>query len=112
MEDDDLSEMEELERVAEWRLRKVDEDPTDERSAAAAKQLEKLAGELRSLRSSALHGEYVAICNWLGESDGLAEFSLLAHDFRARLGFGTWAETGEDYLRALIGLARQASGGG
>ena len=47
--DDDPPEAAELERSAEWRLRKVDADPSDQRSAAAAQQLRKLAGELRLL---------------------------------------------------------------
>lgn len=110
--DDDPPEAAELERSAEWRLRQVDADPSDQRSAAAAQQLRKLAGELRLLRGSDLYREYVMICNWLGESDGLSEFEMLAHDFRTRLGFGTWAESGEAYLRALIDMARETSGTG
>jgi len=109
---DDPPEVTELERAAEWRLRKVDADPSDQRSAAAARHLQKLADELRLLRGSALYREYMAICNWLGESDGLSEFEMVAHDFRANIGFGTWAETGEAYLRALIDMARETSGTG
>ena len=111
-EDDDLFEVEELQRVAEWRLRKVDEDPGDAKSAAAARQLEKLADDVRRLRGSPLFREYVAICNWLGESDGIADFSLLANDYRRRIGLDRSAESGEAYLRALIVLAKQASGAG
>jgi hypothetical protein len=109
---DDLFEVEELQRIAEWRLRRVDEDPADEKSAAAARQLEKLAEDVRRLHGSPLFKEYLAICNWLGESDGIADFSLLANDYRARIGFDRWAEDGEAYLRALIVLAKQASGTG
>jgi hypothetical protein len=112
MSDDDLFEVEELQRVAEWRLRKVDADRGDEKSAAAAMQLEKLAEDVRRLRGSSLFPEYLAICNWLGESDGIADFSLLANDYRAQIGCDRWAENGEDYLRALIDLAKQASGAG
>jgi hypothetical protein len=109
---DDLFEVEELQRIAEWRLRRVDEDPADEKSAAAARQLEKLAEDVRRLHGSPLFKEYLAICNWLGESDGIADFSLLANDYRARIGLDCWAEDGEAYLRALIDLAKQASGTG
>ncbi len=111
-DDDDLFEVEELQRTAEWRLRRVDADPTDDKSAAAARQLEKLAEDLRAVRVSPLFQEYLAICNWLGESDGIADFSLLANDYRARIGFDRWAEDGEAYLRALIDLAKQVSGAG
>ena len=71
MPDDDLFEVEELERAAEWRLRKVDVDPTDATSRAAAVRLEVLAGDVRRMRDSPLFREYIAICNWLGESDGI-----------------------------------------
>ncbi len=109
---DDPPEVIELERAAEWRLRKVDTDPSDQRSAQAAQQLQKLADELRLLHGSDLYREYMAICNWLGESDGLSEFEMRAHDFRASLGFGTWADSGESYLRALIDMARETFGTG
>jgi hypothetical protein len=112
MSDDDLFEAEELQRVADWRMRKADEDPADENSAAAARQLEKLAEDVRRLRGSPLFQEYLAICNWLGESDGIADFSLLANDYRARIGIDRSPENGEAYLRALIDLAKQTSGAG
>ena len=52
---DDSIEAEELERAADWRLRKVGEDPTDAHSAAAAKLLQKLADDVRGLRGSPAH---------------------------------------------------------
>ena len=112
MNDDELFEVEELQRVADWRLRMVDANPADAKSAAAAKLLAKLAEDVGRLQGAALFREYVALCNWLGESDGIAEFSLLASDYRARIGIDRSPETGEDYLRALIDLAKQASGAG
>jgi hypothetical protein len=111
-DEDDLFEVEELQHVADWRLRKVDEDSSDEKSAAAARQLAMLAEDVRRLRGSPLFQEYLAICNWLGESDGIADFSLSAHDYRARIGFDRSPANGEAYLRALIDLAKQASGAG
>jgi hypothetical protein len=110
MSDDDQFEAEELERVAAWRLRRVDEDPADKKSAAAAGQLEKLAHDVRRLRGSALFQEYLAICNWLGESDGISDFMQLANDYRSRIGIDRWPENGETYLRALIDLANQTYG--
>ena len=110
MSDEDPFEAEQLERVAEWRLRKVDADPSDEKSAAAARHLEKLAEDVRRLRGSPLFQEYLAICNWLGESDGITDFMDLANDYRARIGFDRWPENGEAYLSALVGLARETFG--
>jgi hypothetical protein len=110
MSDDDQFEAEQLERAAAWRLRRVDEDPADAKSAAAAGLLEKLAGDVRDLRGSALFQEYGAICNWLGESDGITDFMALANDYRSRIGFDHCPENGEAYLRALIDLAKQTFG--
>jgi hypothetical protein len=111
-DDDDLSEVEELQRTAEWRLRLVDADPADTASEAAAALLERLAADVRRLRGAPLFREYLAICNWLGESDGIADFAVLASDYRRRIGVDRWPADGEAYLRALVDLAKQASGAG
>ncbi len=108
--DDDLSE--ELERVADWRLRKVDADPSDERSAQAARHLRKLAEDLRRAPNSTLLEEYRCVCNWLSESDGISDFVLRASNYREMIGFGAWAETGDEYVRALIGIANETFGMG
>jgi hypothetical protein len=109
---DDAPEVTMLEKASEWRLRLVDADPGDERSARAARQLEKLANELRMLHGSPSWTEYMAIHNFLGEFDGLAEFSLRVQDFNDAIGFGRWAEDGEGYLRALIEMAKETLGTG
>ena len=106
MEDDD-PEIAELERAAEWRSRK-----TDEQSAKAARQLQKLADDLRRAPNTKLLDEYHCVCNWLSESDGISDFQLRARDYREMIAFGEWAETGDDYLRALIGLAQETFGMG
>jgi len=110
--DENIPEAIELERVAEWRLRKVDTTPSDERSAKAALQLRKLADDLRHAPNAKLLEEYRCVCNWLSESDGISDFVLRAQDYREMVGFGEWAETGDDYLRALIALAQETFGMG
>jgi len=72
-------EAEELERAADWRIRKLGENPADTQSAAAARLLQKLAEELRGLRGSPAYVEYLAILNWLGEFDVMEEFAKRAH---------------------------------
>ncbi len=106
--DDDPPEVAELEAVAEWRLRQADADPTDAQSAAAARQLQALADALRRLRGSPLLGELHALCNWLGESDNITDFSLRAHELRRRIGVDRQVETADDYIRLLIELSKQA----
>jgi hypothetical protein len=108
--DDDIPEVIELERVAEWRQRKVDAKPSDEQNAKAARQLQKLADDLRRAPNAKLLEEYRCVCNWLSESDGISDFVLRAQDYREMIGFGEWAATGDDYLRALIGYAQETFG--
>jgi hypothetical protein len=110
--EDELPEVSELERVAEWRQRKVDAKPSDRQSAKAAQQLLKLADDLRQAPNAKLLEEYRCVCNWLAESDGISDFVLRAQDYREMIGLGEWAETGDDYLRALIGLAQETFGMG
>jgi hypothetical protein len=105
-----MEEAEELERAAEWRLRTVDDDPSDTASRDAAALLLKLAEDVRRLPGSPVFREYGAICNWLGESDGIADFLDMANDYRARIGVEHWPENGETYLHALIDLAKQTFG--
>ncbi|HVC63007.1 MAG TPA: hypothetical protein VND19_21920 [Acetobacteraceae bacterium] len=110
MTEPDPPEIADLEAAAEWRLRKVDTDPGDRQSAAAAQRLRKLAGDLRHLQASPPYREYGAICNWLAESDDISDFTQLAHDYRLRIGIDAFPETGEDYLRALLEIARRTFG--
>jgi hypothetical protein len=110
--DEDNPEAVELERVAEWRRRKVDAKPSDEQSAKAALRLQKLADDLRRGADPKLIEEYRCVCNWLSESDGISDFVLRAQDYREMIAFGEWAETGDDYLRALIAMAQETFGMG
>jgi hypothetical protein len=105
-----MEEAEELERTAEWRMRLVDANPSDATSREAAMLLERLAEDVRRLQGSPLFVEYMAICNWLGESDGIVDFIDMASDYRARIGVDRSPENGEAYLRALIDLAKQTFG--
>lgn len=57
MSGEDTFEAEELERAAEWRMRKVDADPSDTASRDAAASLEKLARDVRALRGAAVFRE-------------------------------------------------------
>ncbi len=83
---------------------------SDATSREAAALLEKLAEDVRQLRGAPLLIEYVAICNWLGESDGIADFMDMANDYRARIGVDHSPNNGEAYLRALIDLAKRTFG--
>jgi len=105
-----MEEAEELERTAEWRLRKADADPADAVSREAARLLERLAEDVRRLRGAATLREYGAICNWLGESGEIADFIDMANDYRARIGVEHFPADGEVYLHALVDLAKRTFG--
>jgi hypothetical protein len=100
----------ELERAADWRIRKLGENPADEASATAARRLQTLADDVRRLRGLPVYTEYLAILNWLGEFDVTEDFAERAHDYRSRIGVEHFPENGEAYLRALIALAKDTAG--
>ncbi len=99
-------EIEELIETAAWRLRKVDADPADTTSSAAAALLEHLADDLRRNEYSAARAELCAIGNWLAESDAISDYVVLAMEYRARIGAGEHPRDGADYLAGLLAIAR------
>jgi hypothetical protein len=107
---EDLLEAVELERTADWRIRKLGEDPSDQQSETAAKLLQKLADDVRTLAGSPAYKEYQAICGWLDEFDGMAELAEYGHDYRMRIGIDKFPADGEEYLRVLISFAKDTFG--
>jgi hypothetical protein len=101
----DPPEIEELERAAAWRLRLVDADAADTGSARAARLLEDLAEDLRHNPYAALWAELRAVGNWLGESDAISDYAILAADYRRQIGITEHPTNGAGYLRALLRIA-------
>lgn len=99
-----------LERAADWRIKKLGENPSDQESAAAARLLQGLADDIRRLTGAPAYVEYLAILNWLGEFDVLEDFAERANDYRARIGVDHFPQDGDAYLRALIVLAKDTAG--
>ncbi len=106
----DPAEAVELERTADWRIRKLGENPDDAESAAAARLLQKLADDVRRLTGSPADTEYQAMLNWLGEFDVMEDFVECAFDYRLGIGVAHFPPDGEAYLRALVALAKQTAG--
>src|SRR3954465_6561072 len=106
---DDPIEAEELERAADWRIRKLGADPTDTQSAAAAKLLQNPADDLRRLRGSRAYTEYLAILNWLGEFDVTEDFAERAHAYRSHIGVEHFPEAAGAYRGALIPRAKETA---
>jgi hypothetical protein len=99
-------EIEELERVAAWRLRMVDANPSDTASAAAARLLETLAADLRRNDYAPLWTELRSIGNWLGESGAISDYADLATDYRTQIGVSEHPVDGATYLAGLLAIAR------
>ena len=99
-----------LERIADWRIKKLWGNPDDAQSAAAAKLLQTLAEDVRRRRGSPAYVEYLAILNWLGEFDVMDDFAERANEYRARIGVDRFPRNGDDYLSALIELAKDTAG--
>jgi hypothetical protein len=106
----DILEAVELERAADWRIKKLGANPDDRQSDEAAKLLQKLADDVRGLAGSAAYREYQAICGWLDEFDGMAELQEYAQNYQARIGIDKFPADGEEYLRVLIGFAKETFG--
>jgi len=100
----------ELERVADWRIKRVGENPSDQVSAAAALLLQKLADELRAPQPSPAYTEYTAILNWLGEFDVAEDFAERAHEYRLGIGAEHFPADADAYLQALIAIAKETAG--
>jgi hypothetical protein len=102
----DHPEIEELERAAAWRLRRVDADPTDQVSARAAALLQRLADDLRRNDYAPLWTELRSIGNWHAESDTISDYADLAFDYRTRIGTSDHPADGAGYLRGLLAIAQ------
>ena len=111
MTDHENPEAEALERAAEWRMRQADANPADTASIAAARHLQKLATDLRTMPDTKLSEEYRCLFHWLSASDGITDLAQAAHQYNAAIGFGEWPETGEDYIRVLTRFANQIVAG-
>jgi hypothetical protein len=107
---DDLQEAVELERIADWRIRKAGENPADRDNRAAARLLQKLADDLRGLVDSRAFVEYRAICHWLDEYEGMEDFAERAHAYRIGIGIEHFPVGGEEYLRILTRFAKETFG--
>ncbi len=98
----------ELEDTARWRADKAAQHPHDTRNAQSVAQLTDLAMKMRAIDENS---EPLRVFNafWrvvvMDEDNGL-EYSRGSSEYRARVGFGNFPDTPEEYLRDLMGLLR------
>jgi len=99
-----------LESTAEWRRQKAEEYPEDDRNEAAAEMLAKLAVEVRRLVGTPIGQEFTALqekayaAEWRG-------FDRLIEDenrHRSRVGFDSFPDSGEEYVRARMEIYAKA----
>jgi hypothetical protein len=105
-------EIEDLESTADWRRRKAEEYPDDERNLAAAETIDLL---LKSLNGPETSGEKVEIFDRFNEliysgsssgEDSPEEVSRLWSDYRREIGFRRFPASGAEYLDDLMEIAR------
>lgn len=89
-----------VEGTAEWRHRMASEHPDDaKRNLAAADLLTRLAEEIRAFEGSALHQRVAALL--VRDDDGA--FSEIISQATRNVGFRSFPESGEQFLKELIG---------
>ena len=99
-----------LDDTAGWRRRKAEEYPEDDRNERAAEALAKLAAEVRKLAGTPLGQQFadlqekVYAAEWRG-SDRLIEDE---DRHRSRVGFDSFPDTGEEYVRARMEIYTEA----
>ncbi|MGI4747601.1 MAG: hypothetical protein ACRYGI_14210 [Janthinobacterium lividum] len=107
----------ELSDKADWRRKKAQQYPDDERNLDSAELLDRLAGEVLALEGSAaaatFEKDYDAIFSEEDKDedenhDRAREIMRLWAEYRAGIGFRIFPDTGEGILRDLMDLARSA----
>jgi hypothetical protein len=99
-----------LESTAEWRRRKAEEYPEDDRNGRAAKALAKLAVEVRRLVGTPLGQEFEALQEKVYTAEWRGSDRLMEDENRhlSRIGFDSFPDTGEEYLRARMEIYAEA----
>jgi hypothetical protein len=104
-----------VQEIAEWRWRKAEEFPDDPRNIEAAKELERLAGEIGQLNGSALHhriSELTDIVSEQGADDDAADTIESTEAELRRVGFSVGFRTGAEliewYLNELDDRLRES----
>ena|SRR6478672_3998221 len=101
----------ELENTAEWRSEKTEQFPDDPRNAEAADLLMKVAANLRSIdgtpeakRFEALH-DFVFAEGTLDETSDAFRLCERWNEYRSRIGFDHYPDSGKEYLDDLMDIA-------
>ncbi len=99
-----------LESTAEWRRRKAEEYPEDDRNERAAKALAELAVEVRRLVGTPLGQEFEALQEKVYTAEWRGSDRLMEDENRhlSRIGFDSLPDTGEEYLRARMEIYAEA----
>jgi hypothetical protein len=90
-----------MESTAEWRREKAEEFPDDSRNLDAAKELEKLATEIKNLEGSELYQRVETLDDAMPDDDNYDLVEWLSEELRA-VGFRTSYESGAEFLESYF----------
>src|SRR3954465_199738 len=100
-----------LECTSEWRRKKAEQYPDDNRNLAAAEKLSELASQVRQLKGSPLHLEFDNFHRQLlddADNDLLSSYCERENHYISRIGFDNFPDSGEECIRDLMHLAEEA----
>jgi hypothetical protein len=100
-----------LECTSEWRRKKAEQYPDDNRNLAAAEKLSELASQVRQLKGSPLHLEFDNFQRQLldeADNDLLSSYCERENHYISRIGFDSFPDNGEECIRDLMHLAEEA----
>src|SRR3954452_1179097 len=99
-----------LECTSDWRRKKAEQYPDDNRNLAAAEELSELASQVRRLKGSPLHLEFDNFHRQLldeADNDLLSSYCERENHYISRIGFDNFPDSGEECIRDLIDLGEE-----
>jgi hypothetical protein len=100
-----------LECTSDWRRKKAEQYPNDNRNLAATERLSELASQVRQLKGSPLHLEFDNFHRQLldeADNDLLSSYCERENHYISRIGFDNFPDSGEECVRDLMHLAEEA----
>ena len=100
-----------LECTSDWRRKKAEQYPNDNRNLAATEKLSELASQVRQLKGSPLHLEFDNFHHQLldkADNDLLSSYCERENHYISRIGFDNFPDSGEECVRDLMHLAEEA----
>jgi hypothetical protein len=91
-----LEELIDVAGTADWRGRKAEDHPNDDRNGEAAELLDRLAKDMATLEGSDVHRRIEAVSH-----DTSGRFPELVSEELRAVGFHSWPESGRELLEGI-----------